>query len=249
MNEATLNKLLNLNQEFYTQFSGSFSATRSRAQPGVHRLMRQVARNASILDVGCGNGTLARFLAASRFSGSYLGLDLSQGLLENAVNLLGMPDLGQYQFRQINLSDPNWVQEIPPNRYDWLVAFAVLHHIPGEKLRQQTVAGFAKLVSPQSTVAVSVWQWQNSPRLRKRLLPWSGSGINPEELDPGDVLMDWRAGENPGIRYVHTFSAGELTALAEGAGFQVLESFLSDGKSGDLALYQVWQQQGKSLSE
>jgi len=41
---------------------------------------------------------------------------------------------------------------------------------------------------------------------------------------------------------VHTFNEAGLTHLAEAAGFTVQESFYSDGKSGDLALYQVWGQ-------
>jgi hypothetical protein len=85
-----------------------------------------------------------------------------------------------------------------------------------------------------------MWQWQNSPRLRKRVQPWSKAGLDPEKLDEGDVLLDWRAGDTIGLRYVHTFSETSLSHLAAAAGFEVIESFYSDGRTGDLALYQVW---------
>ena len=39
---------------------------------------------------------------------------------------------------------------------------------------------------------------------------------------------------------MHHFSEAELAALAEGAGFEVVETFLSDGAEGNLGLYQVW---------
>lgn len=234
-------KLFEINQIFYDRFASSFSATRGRVQPGVQQLSRQIDPDASVLDVGCGNGTLARALQANNFHGKYLGIDMSEGLLSAAEALMEKPSRGVYSYRQIDLAQIDWYQTIPKRPFDCLLSFAVLHHLPGNDFRQQTVQSFSKLVSPQSMVAVSVWQWQNSHRLRKRVLPWSMVDLNLNNLDEGDVLLDWRAGDTPGVRYVHTFDEASLSALAESAGFRVSQSFYSDGKSGDLALYQVWQ--------
>jgi hypothetical protein len=140
----------------------------------------------------------------------------------------------------IDLAEQDWTGQIHRRTYDWLVSFAVLHHLPGVDLRQQTIRQFASLVTPQSHIAISVWQWQNSPRLRKRVVPWSEIGLSQEDVDPGDVLLDWRASESIGLRYVHTFTLESLTDLAHNSGFTVVESFYSDGKTGNLALYQVW---------
>jgi hypothetical protein len=98
----------------------------------------------------------------------------------------------------------------------------------------------ASLTAANGRAAVSVWQWQNSPRLRERVLPWSRVGLAGAELDPGDVLLDWRGGDRVGLRYVHTFDPAELAVLAESAGMRVVERFFSDGKPGNLAHYQVW---------
>jgi tRNA (uracil-5-)-methyltransferase TRM9 len=234
-------KLIEINQDFYNRFAHSFSATRHQVQPGVRQVIQSVNSGASVLDIGCGNGTLARELAAQGFAGKYLGVDMSAGLLEKAQQLLKNPPAGMYHFQPVDLATPGWQQSIPQVLYDWLVSFAVLHHLPGEDLRQGTANTFRQLIAPDGFVAVSVWQWQNSPRLVKRVLPWSTVGLNPEDLDQGDVLLDWRAGESPGLRYVHTFSEDSLTALATQASFSVKQSFYADGKSGDLALYQVWQ--------
>lgn len=234
-------KLLEINQFFYDQFSDSFSATRHQVQPGVRRISQSIPPTASVLDVGCGNGTLARQLANQGFEGNYLGVDMSAGLLEDALRLLNSPSSGSYRFQLIDLAVPDWSASIPSTKFDWLVAFAVLHHLPGVDLRQQTVGAFRDLITPEGRVVVSVWQWQNSPRLRNRVLPWSTMGLDPSDLDESDVLLDWRAGETPGLRYVHTFSEASLTRLAITAGFYVYDSFYSDGKSENLALYQVWQ--------
>lgn len=239
-------KLLKINQVFYDQFSDSFSATRHQVQPGARRVSQLIPPAASVLDLGCGNGTLARQLAARGFLGNYLGVDLSEGLLEEAMHLLENPQSGTYAFQRTDLVNPGWPAHIPNKPYDWLVAFAVLHHLPGENLRLKTVSAFRELTSPSGWVVVSVWQWHNSPRLRDRVLPWSTVGLDPGDVDEGDVLLDWRAGASPGLRYVHTFSENSLTTLADQAGFKIYDSFFSDGKTGNLALYQVWQSDQES---
>lgn len=240
MDTQTKAKLRQINQAFYDQFASSFSTTRHQVQPGVRRVSQMVPKDAAILDVGCGNGTLARLLADQGFSGTYLGVDLSEGLLADASRLLASPPDGTYAFQRVDLADPHWAASLLHQTADWLVAFAVLHHLPGADLRLQTVKSFRKLIAPDGSVVVSVWQWQNSPRLQKRVLPWSIVDLDPENLDQGDVLLDWRADQVPGLRYVHTLSEASLRKLAEGAGFRVIESFYSDGKTGNLALYQVW---------
>jgi SAM-dependent methyltransferase len=195
----------------------------------------------AILDVGCGNGTLARALQSLAYQGRYLGIDLSAGLLESAQKTVDRAGPDNYTFQQANLTDPDWADPFTPAQFNAITCFAVLHHLPGADLRRRTAEIFHTLIEPQGFVAVSVWQWQNSTRLVKRVVPWSKVGLNPKELDEGDVLLDWRAAEQVGLRYVHTFSERSLTLLAERSGFTVRESFLSDGKPGNLALYQIWQ--------
>ncbi|MCB2209443.1 class I SAM-dependent methyltransferase [bacterium] len=246
MEQNIRQKLLEINDRFYDQFASSFSATRGRVQPGVRQLLPRLLAADHILDVGCGNGTLARALAAADFSGDYLGLDLSGGLLDAARDALGQPETGSYAFQQMDLADPDWTVSLSDTKfnaikYDAITCFAVLHHLPGAEIRQNTVQTFHHLVEPDGFVVVSVWQWQNSPRLVERVLPWNKVNLSPNDLDEGDVLLDWRAAEQVGLRYVHTYSEESLTQLAEGAGFTVGENFFSDGKPGNLALYQVWQ--------
>lgn len=241
MNAQTQQHLIDLNRRFYDQFAASFSDTRNRAQPGVRELVPELLSAANILDVGCGNGTLACALSKAGVKGQYLGVDVSEGLLASARERVDLLEQGSYTFQQADLSDPNWALQFPTDRFDALVSFAVLHHIPGHALQLQTAQAFRGLIAPDGWVAVSVWQWQNSPRLAKRVVPWSAAGLDPADLDEGDVLLDWRASDQVGLRYVHTYSEASLTQLAEAARFKVTRSFLSDGKPGDLALYQTWQ--------
>ncbi len=85
----------------------------------------------------------------------------------------------------------------------------------------------------------SEWQFLSSERLRRRLQPWEEAGLSSDRVDPGDYLLDWRS-HGYGLRYVHHFSEDELAALAAECGFEVLETFLADGREGNLSIYQVW---------
>jgi len=213
-----------------------FSATRQRLQPGVKHILLQINPTADLLDLGCGNGELARQLKQRGHTGQYCGLDFSPALLEQAAG--GQP--ANFRFLQADLSSTDWEAALQDGRYDAILAFAVLHHLPGEELRLQVLGKVRALLSPGGRFIHSEWQFLNSPRLVSRIQPWETIGISQTEVDPGDFLLDWRQG-GFGLRYVHHFSEPELAKLAEAAGFEITESFLSDGENSRLGLYQVWQ--------
>ncbi len=235
MNPTTLSRLLDLNQQFYQTFALQFSATRQRLQPGVIRILEQISHTDDLLDLGCGNGELARELARCGHIGSYTGLDFSPPLLEQAF-----PDQPpHFRFVQTDLSTPDWDAPLSGNQYDVVLAFAVLHHLPGVDLRLQILRKIRSLLPKDGCFIHSQWQFLNSPRLAARVQPWEAIGLSQDEVDPGDHLLDWRQG-GTGLRYVHHFSEPELAELAGLTGFQVVESFLSDGENHRLGLYQVW---------
>ncbi len=244
MNASTVKLLLELNHQFYQTFALQFSATRQRLQPGVRQTLTQIPFSAGILDLGCGNGALGRVLAERGQTGIYIGLDSSEELLEQArpanVRRILQGTKGQQRFLEADLSAPDWQASIPNGSFDFVLAFSVLHHIPGIDLRRSVLARVHDLLKPPGLFIHSEWQFMNSPRLRLRRQPWEAIQIKDEDVDPGDYLLDWRHGGS-GLRYVHLFSELELTELARDTGFQIRETFYSDGESNDLGLYQVWE--------
>jgi hypothetical protein len=106
-------------------------------------------------------------------------------------------------------------------------------------LRRQILSIVNRLLKSTGRFIHSEWQFLNSSRLRTRLQPWEQAGLNANLVDQGDYLIDWRAG-NLGLRYVHFFTEKELISLAEETGFEVCETFCSDGEGGKLGLYQIW---------
>lgn len=231
-----LSRLLELNRQFYQTFAIPFSSSRLRLQPGVQRILGSISLSADILDLGCGNGELARQLVKNGHEGSYTGLDFSPALLEQAS--VGSPH--NFRFLQTDLASQEWDAPLQGERFDVVLAFAVLHHIPGSELRQQILRKVCTLLSEHSRFIHSEWQFLNSPRLTARIQPWESLGLSDSDIDPGDYLLDWRQG-GLGLRYVHHFSESELAYMAAATGFTVIETFLSDGENSRLGLYQVWE--------
>ncbi len=238
MDSATAARLIQLNKNFYTRFGDSFSATRHRIQPGVRRALDMLKGDESILDLGCGNGELARELAKRGHRGTYLGADFSLPLLREAEF---QPEAFSAKFVEVDLTKLSIISDRLSVAGGWslITCFAVLHHIPSTELRLNILRTVRQLLKPDGLFIHSNWQFLNSEKLKGRIKAWEGVSILPSEVDAGDYLLDWRSG-GAGIRYVHHFSESELDELADAAGFRVVESFSSDGETGNLGLYQVW---------
>lgn len=244
MEPEVVSRLLALNYQFYQTQGKEFSSTRQRLQPGILRLMEQIATGNRILDLGCGNAQLALRLFQMGFNGEYVGLDASSAMLAEIPQTLS--DLPNFNFIQADISTPNWDEGLISAGttafgagFDRILAFAVLHHLPGDDLRRQILHKVRRLISQNGYLIHSEWQFLNSPRLLKRIQSWETIGISEQQVDAGDYLLDWRRG-GYSLRYVHSFTLPELTCLAAETGFIILETFLSDGENSRLGLYQVW---------
>jgi SAM-dependent methyltransferase len=239
MDPDTAARLIEINRDFYTRFGDSFSATRHRIQPGVRRVLGMLTGEESILDLGCGNGELARELAKRGHSGPYLGLDFSVPLLRDAEFLPG--ELSA-RFVEVDITKLSVVSDqlSVPEHWSLITAFAVLHHIPSSEIRLDILRTVHDVLSENGKFILSNWQFLNSEKLRSRIQDWSKVGLSNADVDPGDYLLDWRSG-GEGLRYVHHFSEQELTSLARAAGFIIRDTFYSDGESGNLSLYQIWE--------
>jgi len=233
-------QLLELNHQFYQTFADQFSATRQRLQPGVVRVIETIPKTASLLDLGCGNGHLAAYLAEQGHTGPYIGLDTSPNLIEIAQQ----QKVPNAQFFQVDLATPNWMEQFAGDIFTTIIAFAVLHHVPSDALRTQFLHQVYQLLAPDGLFIHSNWQFLNSSKLVARIQPWENIGLTAEMVDKNDYLLDWRRG-GKGLRYVHYFTSSELQWLAEQTGFTVKEEFTSDGASGDLGLYQLWEKARK----
>jgi SAM-dependent methyltransferase len=238
MNSSTAAYLIEINREFYTRFGVSFSATRHRIQPGVGRVLERLRGDESILDLGCGNGELARELAKRGHRGTYLGVDFSLPLLRDAEV---QPGEFSARFMEVDLTKLSAFRDQLSVEGGWSVvtAFAVLHHIPSHDLRLEILRVVHQLLEEDGIFIHSNWQFLNSEKLKARIQPWEAADLSASDVDPGDNLLDWRSG-GQGLRYVHHFAEQELSDFAKESNFTVLDMFYSDGEGSRLGLYQVW---------
>jgi SAM-dependent methyltransferase len=251
MKSVVAEQLIELNRKFYADFGDAFAATRRRIQPGIRQVLeilpRQAADEGCWLDLGGGGGQVAAAWAEENRTGSYLGLDFSPSLLENArsrAETFAHPAL-DIEYGLSDMEAESLQAQFSPASFDGVLAFASLHHVPTPELRLALLKAINRLLNAGGLFIHSEWQFHNSPRLMKRVLPWETIGLTSADVDENDFLLDWRyalpgQAEQVGLRYIHIYTREELAALAKASGFEVVFEFDSDGKEGNLALYQGW---------
>ncbi len=249
MELTTAQRLADLNRRFYDDHATAFADSRPRLHPGVKRSLARIPAGARVLEIGCGDGKVGRWLAANANVASYLGLDSSEAMLERArrvtsgtwkvessTSLLSTFHL-PLAFALADLASPDWPLALPAHSFDWILAFAVFHHLPGFDSRTQILRTLAERLAPGGTFVMSNWQFTRSERLEQRIVPWSALNLAEADVEPGDYLLAWERGGKRGLRYVHVLDEAEARQMAGAAGLAVAEVFRSDGVSGDLADY------------
>ena len=256
MNTKTRECLNAVNREFYAAQADAFNTSRNHAWPGWKRAIRDVCgkearRPLRVLDVGCGNGRFANFLqeAAENAPGEplaldYAGVDQSSELLAIATN--GHPGDGPDELKWIEgdvlAGQPG--SALPPGPFDLVVAFGLLHHVPGLEQRKQLLAALGERIDSGGRLVFTVWQFGRTKRFDKHVIPWeqynaeSDQPILIGELEDGDYLLSFGETTNP-PRYCHHTGDSEFDQLITATGLQRVDEFEADGRTADLNRYAV----------
>ena len=223
--------LLALNRAFYDQVADPFAQSRARPQPGFTLLLDHLPQPCPrLLDVGCGEGRLGRFLQERGVIEQYTGVDFSPELLAKASpNTPGT-------FLERDISQPGCLDGL--GEFEAIACLAVLQHIPGRANRVQLLREMGEHVGARGRVLISTWQFLSSTRQQRKITDWPVVGLTPDDVEPNDYLLSWQKGETA-WRYVCLIDREELTTLAHDAGLQLIYSFRSDGHEGDLSLYAI----------
>jgi 2-polyprenyl-3-methyl-5-hydroxy-6-metoxy-1,4-benzoquinol methylase len=256
MEMSTARRLTELNQRFYAEHAENFADARPRLAAGVRQVLAAVAPGARVLEIGCGDGKVGRALARAGV-GAYVGVDASEAMLDRAarfttndegpvggteatVSTSGLRRVKRsFVFLPADLTAPAWPDVLPAEPFDWVLAFAVFHHLPGYDRRARVLKTLAEHLAPTGRVALSNWQLTRSDRLKQRIVPWSAGGLSDGEVEPGDYLVSWERKGTRGLRYVHLLDEAETQRMASQAGLRIVESFRADGVTGDLSDYAV----------
>ncbi len=240
MDDRSIRHLNRLNRDFYERTVEDFDESRGRAWNGWKRLLPllPLVSPLRVLDAGCGNGRLGRFLA--RHLGrplTYQGVDHSPALLKAARESFhrhnNLPD-AVLESRDLVLEPP------PAGSFDLVALMGVLHHVPGKATREALLKSLGEQVAPGGVLVFTTWRFSEYERFRERLLP-----LPPEiQGEPGDFLMDWRRGHAAltALRYCHYVDdqeqdGHEATLITQG--FSLIERFRSDGHTDDINAYSL----------
>ncbi len=248
MNKQTVKKLNQLNREFYQQTADEFSQSRSYFWSGWEKLLPYinvlVARDESleVIDLGCGNGRFGQFLddRVKDCSVNYLGLDFNQQMLDKAEQRLSSTNVN-YQLNQIDLVDG--LDSLSDN-HNLIVAFGLFHHLPSFQFRQSLVKELLGNLTSQGVLVITFWQFADKKRFRKKVIDPEKVGLNSEDLEKNDYILDWKRGARA-YRYCHHLDEKEMQRMLSPLEVDVIDHYLADGKSDNLNRYLVLSNPGR----
>lgn len=199
--------LLKKVKQDYSSIAGEFDVTRKTPWPEFAVLLKYVkkahagAKKIKLLDVGCGNGRLAKFL--NNESIEYVGIDNNREMLQ--MSKQNNPH-AKFQYGDI-LKLP-----FPASCFDTIWTIALLHHLPNQTLRLKALKEIKRVLKKNGSFAITVWNlWQRKYKayINKKthiaLIPWA----------------------NKLKRYYYAFTAPELYNLLKKAGFTLIKNIYS----------------------
>lgn len=220
MKKATAQDILESVRESYNLIADEFSDTRQYAWKEFDFFKPYLFDKANILDMGCGNGRLIKFLDQYYLGNpyKYIGLDNSNNLLQKAhkhfPNKVFLPG--------DQLSIP-----IDDEMMDIIFNIAAFHHIPSRKLRLEALIDMHRVLRKDGFLIITVWNLWQKKYWKENLKGWSNWIMSGGQFAPNDLFISFKnsKGINLANRYYHNFLRHELKALVKKAGFKIVDNF------------------------
>ncbi|MDP2103422.1 MAG: class I SAM-dependent methyltransferase [Candidatus Gracilibacteria bacterium] len=168
----------------------------------------------ALLDVGCGNGRLIETLDKSSFSGNYLGIDESIGMITEAQKLHG-----DKQFQVLDMENVDSLNQT----FDAIVFIASFHHLDTETKRKEVLRKTANLLNPGGIIAMTNWHLLGPAFFPKYEKSYLGNG-------------DFTIKIGAHSRYYHSFSIDELAGFFAQTGLSLIENRVTEGEKNILSI-------------
>lgn len=273
MDRSTAEILSDLTGDFYECYAEEFAATRQSPWPGWQRCLDEMGLGAgvqrptahlgtsaaaplTVLDVGCGNLRFLKYLISKlpqEMQVESFAVDNCEGLLPDEEVLANEYPFVRFQKLDVvarAIHEASLPQALEAPRCQVVVCFGLMHHTPGAQYRKRLLADLVRCAQGGGFVAVSFWQFMESPDLAERALDAHArglvrTGIDPARLDEGDYLLGWQNADDA-FRYCHHFTDAEIDDLVAslGSAATVKARFKADGRTHGLNSYLVLRARG-----
>lgn len=207
--------LLKKTAEDYNLIADQFSSSRYSIWPELNIFGKYIKEGEKVLDLGCGNGRLLDLFKDKKID--YIGIDNSEKLIEIAKKKC--PDAKFQVADALNLS-------FPDNYFDKIFSIAVLHHIPSEEFRLQSLKEAKRVLKPGGLLILTVWNlWQRKTAWKLFLKHTLLQLIGKSKLDFKDIFYPWKSQDGVILiqRYFHLFTKNGLERLIKKSGFKIKE--------------------------
>lgn len=193
----------------YDQVAIPFIASRKKDWEEFQVLSRFIKPESIILDAGCAHGRLVPYLQDIGVTpNQYTGIDISERLIHHAKE--AYPN---FRFETGNVT----ALPYQDNYFDVAISSAVLHHIPSEALRIQTLKESYRVTKPGGYIIYYVWNAFYFKHLWKHIV-WSyiKHFVTLGTHEARDMSLPFFGKHNR--RYVHAFTKKELQNLCKKSG-------------------------------
>ncbi len=188
MNTQTKNQ-----QDVWNTIAESFSITRKSPWQIVSDYIQRQPKPCLSVDLGCGNGRHSIPLA--QHSTKTLALDFSKNLLQITKKQLQSQKINNTSLIQANLIN----LPLKDNSVEMALMIASLHSIPHRTKRQSALKELHRILKPQSTAFLTVWNTNHKAYQ---------SNLNKKPSQ--DAIIYWRQHGHNEPRYYHLYTKDEL---------------------------------------
>ena len=203
----------------FDEIAEGFKHTRTRIWPSTKSFYEKYikGRKGVLLDLGCGTGRNTIYFASKGLK--VISVDISLKMLKIAREEVKR----KLPWSQVELVQAE-VTKLPfkENIFDFIVAVAVIHHIPYREMRIKMLKEARRVLKKNGIIYVTAWSLANIRRILRAL---KGKILNPFKVEFGDTYIAWHTRGKTYQRYYHLYTLKELKEDLRRAGFRIVEAY------------------------
>lgn len=246
----SIEQIVKINQEtsnFYALLSDSFSETRQHKWPGWDNCLLTIKKlinnnkSLKILDFGCGNLRFENYLCKNFPSANFefdcvdnnkMSSDFKFNI-KHKINFINL-DIVDCLLNQDDF--------LALSKYDLIVCFGLMHHIPGSSIRQLLFFKLKSLMKKNSIFIVSLWQFEKSKKLMDKATKstaFAKEKLKLPFLEENDYFLSWED-RNDIFRFCHNFTEKDILDIKNNNDLDIIKDYNCDGGNLQLNKYLIF---------